>query len=242
VHITRPAAALAVAALLVLASCGDDDDEPDATTTTTSSTTSTTVGNSTTTTEPEAAGQPAIWPAADVVLTSPEEAAGDFVTSVLGVPPTLGEFQQGDARSGELEVLSPGEGEAATPVVRSRLLLRQLGPDDGWFVVGAVNDNASITEPASGAEVPAGPLSVRGQARGFEANVVVSAFVPGDAGVQLDQVVTTGGALETPEPFTVTLDVSGASPGDVVALLVRGGTGLETDPGEFSALPVVIAG
>jgi hypothetical protein len=85
-------------------------------------------------------------------------------------------------------------------------------------------------------------LSVRGRARGFEANVVVSAFVPGDAGVQLDQVVTTGGALETPEPFTVTLDVSGASPGDVVAVLVRGGTGLETDPGEFGALPVVIAG
>jgi hypothetical protein len=242
VHITRPAAALAVVAVLTLASCGGDDDEPDATTTTTSSTTSTTVDGSTTTTEPEAAGQPAIWPAADVVLATPEEAAEDFVTSVLGVPPTLGEFQQGDARSGELEVLSPGEGESPTTVVRSRLLLRQLGPDDGWFVVAAVNDNASITEPAAAAEVPAGPLSVSGRARGFEANVVVSAFVPGDAGVQLDQVVTTGGALETPEPFTVTLDVSGASPGDVVAVLVRGGTGLETDPGEFGALPVVIAG
>lgn len=243
-HITRPAAALAVAALLAVASCGDDD-EPDATTTTTTSTTSTTsttVDGSTTTTEPEAAGQPAIWPAADVVLATPEEAAEDFVTSVLGVPPTLGEFQQGDARSGELEVLSPGEGEGGTQVVRSRLLLRQLGPDDGWFVVGAVNDNASITEPDAGAEVPAGPVSVRGRARGFEATVVVSAFVPGDAGVQLDQVVTTGGALETPEPFSVTLDISGASPGDVVAVLVRGGTGLETDPGEFGAVPVVIAG
>ena len=240
---TRTMAALAAVALLALGSCGDDDEREDAATTTTTSTTSTTVADSTTTTtEPAGAGQPAIWPAADVVLDSPEQAAEDFVTSVLGVPPTLGEFQQGDARSGEIEVLSPGEGGVATSVVRSRLLLRQLGPDDGWFVVGAVNENASITAPAPGDEVPAGPLTVTGRARGFEANVVVSAFVPGDAGVQLDQVVTTGGALETPEPFTVTLDLSGASPADVVVVLVRGGTGLETDPGEFGALPVVIAG
>ncbi len=237
----RTTAALAVASLLVLASCGGDDDEPDDTTTTTS-TTSTTVADSTTTTEPTPAEQPAIWPAADVVFDTPEAAAEDFVTSVLGVPPTLGEFQQGDARSGELEVLSPGEGASPTSVPRSRLLLRQLGPDDGWFVLGAVNDNASITTPTSGAEVPAGPLTVSGRARGFEANVVVSAFVPGDAGVQLDQQVTTGGALETPEPFTVSLDLSGAASGDVVTVLVRGGTGLETDPGEFGALPVVIAG
>jgi hypothetical protein len=70
--------------------------------------------------------------------------------------------------------------------------------------------------------------------------VVVSAFVAGDAAAELDEEITTGGALETPEPFTVTLDLTGADPGDVVALLVRGGTGLETDPGDFGAIPVVI--
>jgi len=39
----------------------------------------------------------------------------------------------------------------------------------------------------------------------------------------------------------VTIDLSGAAPGDVITLLVRGDTGLETDPGEFGAIAVVIA-
>ena len=172
---------------------------------------------------------------------TPEAAAEDFVSQVLEVPPELGEFEQGDARSGEIEVFSPGEG-GGTRVARGRLLLRQLGADGGWFVLAAVNDNAAITSPEAGADVPAGPLDVEGRARGFEANVVVSAFVAGGAAAELDRAVTQGGALETPEPFTVSLDLSGASPGDVVTLLVRGGTGLETDPGDFGAIPVVIAG
>ena len=41
-------------------------------------------------------------------------------------------------------------------------------------------------------------------------------------------------------PYTVSLDLGGATDGDVVTLLIRGGTGLETDPGDFSAIPVVI--
>jgi hypothetical protein len=238
VRTTRSTAALIAVALLALVGCGDDD-EPDATTTTTS-TTSTTVDTTTSTTAPAGLEQPAIWPAADVVFDTPEEAAEDFVSEALGVPPVLGDFQQGDARSGELDVLSPGEGASPTSVVRGRLLLRQLGPDDGWFVLAAVNDNASVTSPEAAAEVTAGPLPVRGQARGFEANVVVRAFVAGDASAELDQVVTTGGAMEAPEPYTVTLDLADAEPGQVVALLVRGGTGLETDPGDFGAVPVTI--
>jgi hypothetical protein len=70
--------------------------------------------------------------------------------------------------------------------------------------------------------------------------VVVCAFEAGDRAVELDQVITQGGAFETPEPFSVTLDLSAASPGDTIVLLVRGGAGLETDPGEFGAIPVVI--
>jgi hypothetical protein len=238
---TRSATALIAVSLLALVGCGDDDDEPDAGGTTTS-TTPTTVETTTSTTAPTDLEQPAIWPAADVVFATPEQAAEDFVGEVLGVPPALGDFRQGDARSGEVDVLSPGEGDTPTSVVRSTLVLRQLGPDDGWFVIAAQNDNARVTTPEPGAEVPGALVTVEGEARGFEASVVVSAFVAGDAATVLDDELTTGGALETPEPFSVALDISGAEPGDVVALLVRGGTGLETDPGEFGAIPVVIAG
>ena len=224
------APAVAVVALLA-AGCGDDD--------TTSGDTTTTTEATTTTTEPQGLEQPAIWPAADVVFDTPEAAAEDFVQQVLGVPPALGAFQGGDSRSGEIELLSRGEG-GGTPVARGVILLRMLGPDDGWFVIGVANDNASITTPESLATVAAGPLLVEGVARGFEANVNVRAFVAGDASSDLDQQITMGGSMETPEPISVTLDLSGASSGDVVVILVRGGTGLETDPGEVGAIPVVI--
>lgn len=224
--------AAAVVALLA-AGCGSDD------TTTGTSTTSSTTTEATTTTVPAGVEQPAVWPAADVVFDTPEAAADDFVTQVLGVPPALGEFQAGDARSGEIELLFLGESGGA-PVARGLLLLRQLGPDNGWFVIGVANDNASITTPEAGATVVAGPLLVEGVARGFEANVNVRAFVAGDATRDLDVQITMGGSMETPEPISVTLDLSGTSSGDVVTILVRGGVGLETDPGDVGAIAVVI--
>jgi hypothetical protein len=260
--------AACVGLVVSLAACGDDDDEGTTsevstsavvettaapptsgaastvvgtTTTASEAETTTTAEVTTTTMSPTGLEQPAIWPAADVVFVTPEAAAEDFVAQVLGVPPTLGEFQQGDSRSGEIEVFSPGEGDAGRAVFRGLLLLRQLGPENGWFVLAAVNDNASIIEPGSGERVVAGPVTVEGVARGFEASVVVTAFVAGAAGQELDQQITMAGAFETPEPFNVTVDLSQASPGEIVVLLVRGGTGLETDPGEFGAIPVVVA-
>jgi hypothetical protein len=236
--------AVVVTAALV-SGCGDDDTGAGEGSTSTSVATTTTVATTTSgeavtpTSAPVGLEQPAIWPAADVVFDTPEQAAEDFVAAVLGVPPRLGEFQQGDGRSGEIEVLAPGETDEGSTVARSLLLLRQLGADNGWFVLAAVNDKASISSPEASAEVTAGPVTVEGVGRGFEALVVVEAFRPGDP-VALDQVITQGGSTETAEPFTVQVDLSGAEPGEVVMLLVRGGVGLETDPGDFGAIPVVI--
>lgn len=223
-----------VALTFGLTACGGDDDGGSATPTTTTTTTST----STTLAGLE---QPAIWPAADVYFSTPAAAATSFVEQVLGVPAVLGEFQAGDSRSGEIQVFSPGEGASATRVERGLLLLRQLGSRSGWFVLAAENANATITTPVQGAKVVASQLTVSGKARGFEANVVVSARRAGTAQPTLGSVVTQGGAMETPEPYSVVLDLAGAASGDVVMLLVRGGTGLETDPGEFGAIAVVIA-
>jgi hypothetical protein len=183
--------------------------------------------------------QPAIWPAPNVVFDSPEGAAADFMSEVLDVPPALGDFQQGDSRSGEIEVLSLPEGGGGAGVVRSVLLMRQLGPEDGWFVLGAVSASNTITSPESMAEVAAGPVEVSGEGRGFEGTLVVEALVAGESEL-FDQQVTIGGSFETTEPFSVTVDFSGVDSGTTMILLVRGGVGLETDPGEFSAIPVVI--
>lgn len=235
-----------VALTFLLSACGDDESSSGDTTSTstvesTSSSVETSTATSSTTSTPAMAEQLAIWPASDVVFDTPEEAAMDFVSKILGVEPTLGEFQRGDSRSGEIEVFSPGEGDATIPIVRSTLLLRQLGADNGWFILAAVNDNTTITAPEARDEVPASPLVIEGRGRGFEANLVVSAYVVGTHNTQVDEVITMGGAMETPEPFTVTLDLSAAVAGDSITLLVRGGTGLTNDPGEFSAIPVVIA-
>jgi hypothetical protein len=261
----RRATAGAAVSFLLLAACSDDSDSTTSTSATSVSTTApTTVAPSTTvpptttaapttsaastsvapttaapTTTVVGLEQPAIWPAADVVFTTPEEAAADFVVQVLGVPPSLGEFVQGDSRSGEIEVMSPGEG-GGTPSPRAVLFLRQLGPASSWFVIGAGSDGASITTPETLDEVPADLVTVEGVARGFEASMMVSAYIAGNPEV-LTQQHTMAGTMEEAGPFSVQLDLSGAQPGDVVMLMVRGGVGLEADPGEFSAIPVVIA-
>jgi hypothetical protein len=259
----RRTTAGAAVSFLLLAACSDDSDSTTTTSatsvsttavsttveaTTTTAATTTTVEVTTSTAEPPTTvaptttvvslGQPAIWPATDVVFTTPEEAAADFVIQVLGVPPSLGEFVQGDSRSGEIEVMSPGEG-GGTPSPRAVLFLRQLGPASSWFVIGAGSDGASITTPETLDEVPAGLVTVEGVARGFEASMMVSAYIAGNPEV-LTQQHTMAGTMEEAGPFSVQLDLSGAQPGDVVVLMVRGGVGLETDPGEFSAIPVVV--
>ena len=125
--------------------------------------------------------------------------------------------------------------------MRSTLLLRRLGPDDGWFVVAAVQPTVSIDTPAQGDTVAAAPLTVAGDARGYEATIIVKAAIAGTTTLLVDPAIAMGGALETPEPYTATVDLSTAPAGSIVTILVRGDTGLETDPGEFSAIAVVIA-
>jgi hypothetical protein len=194
--------------------------------------------------EQQALDQLAIWPAPDVVFATPEEAAADFVSSVLisEGDPVLGEFRQGDARSGEIAVLFAGEtGDVDPPQELGLLFLRQIGPTDGWYVIGAVSDGAVIGSPATLAEVPAGTLNVSGEGRGFEGTLVVSAFPPGDAAAEFDREIGAGGAFEELQPYSVELDLSGARAGQVVVILVRGDTGLGSDPGTFAALPVVIS-
>ena len=187
--------------------------------------------------------QPAIWPAADVVFATPEEAAADFVSAVLisEGDPALGEFQQGDARSGEIPVLFAGEtGDLDPPLQKGVLFLRRIGPTDGWYVIAAAGDGVVIDTPSALEEVPAGTVTVSGDGRGFEGTLAVSAFSPGDAAATFDLQIGAGGAFDDLQPFSVDLDLSGAVSGDVVVILVQGDTGLGSDPSTFAAIPIVI--
>ena len=236
-------AAAAAAAFFLLGDDGDGDTATDGTTTSTTAdpgSTTTTAAPGSTTTDPAALEQPALWPAADVAFTDPVAAAQDFLDQVLGAG-EAGAFRPGDARSGEVDALFRGE-DGTQEIVRSTLLLRQLGTGGGWFVIAAVNPNAAITQPDALASVLAGPLSVEGIGRGFEATLNVTARIAGAPGEPFDLQVASGGAEEIPLPFETTLDLTGAARGDTVTIMVRGDSGIDADPGDFGAIPVVITG
>lgn len=244
-------------AALAVAGCGSSGTSTSTTggpsttggTTTTVAATSTTAGTTSTSAATTSSGssttaarleQPAVFPAASVHFATPDEAAKAFVTQVLKVPVNIGPFQAGDARSGEINVY--GAQGQSTATVRSVLLMRQLGPANSWYVLAAVSDAETIAAPTSQATVKAGKVQVSGSGRGFEGVVIIQALAVADPPTVLDRQTAMGGSFEQPEPVSVTLDLSKATPGQTVLLLMQASVGNENDPGSFSAIPVVVSG
>lgn len=171
-------AALAIVAIVVVVS---DDDSEDVTTSPTTtqvvatSTASTAPGSATTrptattTTVAAADTDVAVFPSvsSDVRFTDPVDAATRFATDFVGfTDPVVGAFLQGDARSGEVEVRPRADGPVTT------VLVRQLGTDDSWWVLGAVTANVEVDDPAALATIGS-PVHLSGRARAFEGNVNV---------------------------------------------------------------------
>jgi hypothetical protein len=184
---------VAVVAAVVLLVGGDDDDDDSATTTEatietttpTDTTPATEPPETTPATEPPATPAPteppvtepppgegtalAVWPAAGTAegFADPVEAATSFATEFLGFSdPVVGEFMAGDSRSGEIE-LRAGEVGPVTLV-----LLRQLGDDDSWWVLGSEAENIEVETPEAGAVIQS-PLVLEGSALAFEGTVDV---------------------------------------------------------------------
>lgn len=183
--------------------------------------------------------QLAIWISPSPTPQSVEDAAANAMRKLLDMSVTLGPYMAGDSRSGEIEVLF---GESNHMTVRSLVLMRQLGSEDRWAVLAAVAPGIRIDTPDFESPVIAGLVTVSGIARGFEGTVTVTALRKGDPMEILDQAITTGGSLGDPEPFDTLIDLSAARAGETVTIVVRGDAGHENDPGEFSAIPIRVAG
>ena len=174
-------AAAAIAAVVVgaLVLTGDDDDpvvSEDTTTTTTEDTTTTTEDTTTTTTAGFQTVDPAVPvfpdPTTSQRFDAPEAAALAFITDFVGFTnPVMGEFAQGDNRSGEIEARPFADG---APTV---VLLRQL-EDDTWFVIGATTDSIRLESP-SGGDTISSPQALAGMAYAFEGTVNVRMYVDG---------------------------------------------------------------
>jgi hypothetical protein len=175
------AAACVVAFVLGAVVLTRDDSGPVATdgTTSTIEQTTTTEGTTTTaeTTEPPFQTVDPDLPVFPDPTTSqrfddPVAVATAFVTDFVGFSdPVVGDFAQGDSRSGEVEVRAFASG---APIV---VLVRQL-EDDTWFVIGATTDSIQLSTPATG-DLLSTPQALVGMAYAFEGTVQVRLFADG---------------------------------------------------------------
>jgi hypothetical protein len=167
---------LGAAVALVLAVVGGDDDDPTPTTTSTAPpSTTTTLPEATTTTVPAADLDLAAYP--DLTTGSrfddPVALVRGFATEVLGFDTdvVVGPLQQGDTRSGEVELHPP-----SSPVITT-VAVRQIS-DDSWVVVAATTEPIRLDTPVAGTRI-ASPQPLLGAASAFEGHVDVMLYVDG---------------------------------------------------------------
>ncbi len=186
------------------------------TTTSDSSTTTdstTTIAPSSTSTIPSEYST-AVWPwfNSETRYDDPVEAATGFAEHFLGfTDPVMGEFLQGDSRSGEVEVQPMADGPVTT------VFIRLLGTDDTWWILGSATQNISVDEPTALCEIDS-PLAVSGQAFTFEGNVEVQVRADGIEAPLATTAVTGGGSEMLPFDGLVSFADPGSGSGAVVFL------------------------
>jgi hypothetical protein len=182
---------------IVVAACGSSG-KPATPSTTTSAASTTTATSATTTTLPQAALSMAVWPttASGVRYEAPVAVARAFALEYLHfVDPIIGQFQQGDARSGEVPIRTTTESTAPGP--ETTVIVRQI--DGSWWVLGAATPNIVLTQPAA-LETISSPVQLRGTSTAFEATVNVS-IRQDDVATPLVESFLMGGSNGQMGPF-----------------------------------------
>jgi Immunoglobulin-like domain of bacterial spore germination len=171
-----------IAALVAVVAWPDDGDdtattEPTTTVTMEAPTTAPSTTAAPTTTAPPTTAPTTAPPAVDTTTAvfpsgagaprydDPVAAARAFAVDLVGfTDPVVGPYRAGDIRSGEVAVRAKSTGPATT------VMVRRLGADGSWWVIGAATDNVTVTSPAAGDAI-ASPVSVTGSALAWEGNV-----------------------------------------------------------------------
>ena len=108
-----------------------------------------------------------MWPtaASTTRFRTPESAAQSFAVDYLHMTnPVINGFQQGDARSGEVPVQPNSTGPVTT------VLVRQLDPDNSWWVLGAGTASINLSAPAWDASISS-PVTLTGTSVAYEGTV-----------------------------------------------------------------------
>ena len=163
----------------------------------------------------------AVWPylASTTRYSNPVAAARGFAVDFVGFTnPVLGSFRPGDARSGEVDVR--GAGGLVTTV-----LVRQLGADGTWWVLGAGTANIELRLPAALSAISS-PVHLQGSSRAFEGTVQTDVRQDGDA-KPLGRGYVTGGSGTELRAFdgTLTFSQPSAASGAVVLHTVSSESG-----------------
>ena len=202
------AAVAALAVIFAVAVIVDDDDETTSTTTTTSTETSLPASTETTapttaSTTPPADVQTAVFPTDGNGYAEPVAATTAFALDLGFRDPVVGSFQQGDSRSGEVEVRPTADGPVTTVIVR------QLGTAGQWFVLGSATASIQLDSPRA-LDAISSPVRLQGQSTAFEATVDVE--IGQDATPQVvGEGFVMGGANGEMGPFDGTVSFSGVT-------------------------------
>lgn len=206
-----------------------------ATTATTATTASTATTATTATTAPSQSQSGVVWPDPDSGsgFDTPEQAAQGFALDLAGfAQPVIGEFRSGDSRSGEIEVRPSADGPVTT------VLVRQVGSDDSWWVIGAVSGDIVLDQPSTGDTV-GDSLRLVGRARAFEGTVDVDLYLHGSGAPIVNGFVTGRGDGELGE-FDESFDVPATASGPAMLVL----TSASAEDGSawtVSAIPLTLS-
>ena len=214
-------AAVVVAALVIVTNGGESSSEVTTTTLPPVQTTPSTVTAPPTSFEPATTipGEEfaaAVWPlaASPTRFEDPIAAVSSFATDFVGfVDPVIGEYAQSDARSGEVEVQSRADGPTTT------VFVRQLGPENSWWVLGAATLNIQVDQPKVLSAITS-PVHLAGRASAFEGNVNVKLYSDGQVEPIIEGFVT-GSGDGTLGPFQSDLAFPAPSAGGWGALVLR---------------------
>lgn len=148
---------------------------------------------------PEPLEQPVVWPrpSSDVRFDDPVAAARSFGLYYAQFDdPVVGQFRQGDARSGEVPVRPRANAPETT------VLVRQL-QGGHWFVIASVTGNITVDQPSTGDTIGC-PVATSGAAFAFEGTVQVriDAYQPDGDRVEVGRSFVTGSGSPPPGPFS----------------------------------------
>jgi hypothetical protein len=123
--------------------------------------------------------------------------------------PIVGEYREGDSRSGEVSVRPTADGPETI------VLVRQVGSTVSWSVLNAVTESIDVTDPSNG-ELVSSPVAVAGRALAFEGHVNVEVRADGSTGAIGAGFVTGGGDVMRDFSASIPFETPGSRYGAIV--------------------------